>query len=310
MSSFKYLSEISENELKKLIQSIDTVFFDVDGVLTLSTTPIPGAKECVAKLRKLGKRIGFVTNNTFSSVELLMKTLDHCEPKEDEINTPNTVVVSFLKDINFNKDIYLIGSTLLRSMLIEAGFSVVRFEDLNNELKGENYGHLLELIEETVASCKNVGAMVLCFDFNFNHLASQIATSILQHYPDVLLLSGLTDDIGPLTKKFTAVGSKYYIDGIQRWTNRQCIQMAKPGLAFKDVLISKYGITDPSRVLFIGDNLASDIAFAKNGPFKTILVLSGVTSKSDVENPELSDDKKPDYVADSLAELYKRIAQY
>ena len=42
----------------------DTFLFDLDGVLYRGVDPVPGAPETVARLRALGKRIAFVTNNS------------------------------------------------------------------------------------------------------------------------------------------------------------------------------------------------------------------------------------------------------
>ena len=38
---------------------------DLDGVVWLGATPIPGAAEAVGRLRAAGERVAFVTNNSF-----------------------------------------------------------------------------------------------------------------------------------------------------------------------------------------------------------------------------------------------------
>jgi len=47
-----------------LADPYDAVLLDLDGVLYRWPEPIPGASEAVAALRKAGKRIAFVTNNS------------------------------------------------------------------------------------------------------------------------------------------------------------------------------------------------------------------------------------------------------
>ena len=38
---------------------------DLDGVVWLGKTPIPGSAEAIARLRAVGERVAFVTNNSF-----------------------------------------------------------------------------------------------------------------------------------------------------------------------------------------------------------------------------------------------------
>ncbi|XP_076271250.1 uncharacterized protein LOC143203040 [Rhynchophorus ferrugineus] len=305
-----WLSDMSDTDLKHIIDSLELIFFDVDGVLALTTVPIPGAGECVLKLRELNKNIGIVTNNTFSTQKELSTRLAHCGVKEEEISTPNYALLAYLKSINFSKDVYLIGSLLLRDMLTNAGYNVIVSEDIRKEPIGENFTDIVQVITDTLSICKNVGAVVLCFAINFNSQAAQVAATILNHIPDVMLLSGATDDTAPLSAKHFVVFPKYYVDGIERWTNRKCTPMAKPSDALKDLLFSKYNITDPSKVLFVGDSVTSDIAFGRSCQFKTLLVLSGTMKKDHILKGSLPEEQTPDFIASSLDELYQRLKNY
>lgn len=50
-----------------LLDSTDMFIFDCDGVIWKGEIAISGARECILKLRSLGKRIYFVTNNSSKS---------------------------------------------------------------------------------------------------------------------------------------------------------------------------------------------------------------------------------------------------
>lgn len=54
----------SAEEANNLLDAIDYVLTDCDGVLYRSQGPLPGAAEAVSRLREKGKKIIFVTNNS------------------------------------------------------------------------------------------------------------------------------------------------------------------------------------------------------------------------------------------------------
>lgn len=51
------------------------VALDLDGVLWLDAEPIPGAADAVTRLRAAGHRVGFVTNNSYATVEMVESKL-------------------------------------------------------------------------------------------------------------------------------------------------------------------------------------------------------------------------------------------
>ncbi len=59
----------------------------------------------------------------------------------------------------------------------------------------------------------------------------------------------------------------------------------------------------PHQIAMVGDRLSTDIAFAKNNGFVSILVLSGETTLKQYKNQSI----QADFVFPSIAELLKEL---
>lgn len=106
------LSDLPKEEVINWIKSFDNIFFDCDGVIWSLYGPIPGSCEVVNKLKENGKNVFYVTNNSLHTrVELLEKTIKlKLNAVESEIICSAHVFASHLKNLKFDKKVYVIGS--------------------------------------------------------------------------------------------------------------------------------------------------------------------------------------------------------
>lgn len=79
--------------------------------------------------------------------------------------------------------------------------------------------------------------------------------------------------------------------------------LGKPGEALRQLLLQRHAPIPASRVLFVGDSLASDVGFARASGYQTLLVLTGGSSAADVANLPADHAHMPHYICDSLGDL-------
>lgn len=94
----------SAAEISRVLDHVDFVLSDCDGVLYLSKTRIPGTEETIRKLQERGKKVLFVTNNGAISRKTAVAKLNGLgfEATFDQVFTPSFVVAQYLKSKNFD----------------------------------------------------------------------------------------------------------------------------------------------------------------------------------------------------------------
>lgn len=90
--------------------------------------PIPGAIEFVDKLRKLGKKLAFVTNNALNSPHKIYKFLEPFNAELDEIYNPTSSFIDLLKKDGYKKDVFAISSDGAIEVMRTAGLNVIDYE--------------------------------------------------------------------------------------------------------------------------------------------------------------------------------------
>lgn len=121
----------------------------------------------------------------------------------DDITIPTLAVINHLKKINFDKQIYVFGTDLMKKDLTDAGFKVMKSE--MEVIEGS-----VETLVQKVGENKDVGAIVFDVDFNLNYLSIQKALVHLKR-PDVHFIIGSADRLIPFTADTILLGKKLYL---------------------------------------------------------------------------------------------------
>lgn len=301
--SVKNLSDVPKEEQEKFIKSFDQVFLDLDGVVWIFFEPINGAPECVTNLKKLGKQIHYVTNNSMLYESYLLKILNNNNfpGTIDDIVTPIQIVIGYLKTMKFvNEEIFVIGLSPIKEGLKKAGFNVL--PDPPSTIDGT----VEALLAENDVDKRNVKVVILDIDTNLTYIKIQKAFWYLLN-PNCTWIVTLKDKTAPMGPKGPVLGIYHNIECLKDLTGREYTTMAKPSMSCANYVKEKYKVTDPKKVLFIGDSIESDMSTAAIAGFQKLLVLSGSAQLKDVKNWNHPEEHKPDYYVEDLGVLNKII---
>ncbi|KAI3762302.1 hypothetical protein L1987_52727 [Smallanthus sonchifolius] len=280
-----------------LIDSVETFIFDCDGVIWKGDKLIEGVPETLELLRSKGKRLVFVTNNSTKSRKQYGKKFETLglNVNEEEIFASSFAAAAYLQSINFPKDkkIYVIGEEGILIELELAGYSYLGGPEDGGKKIELKPGFLME-------HDKDVGAVVVGFDRYFNYYKVQYGTLCVRENPGCLFLATNRDAVTHLTDAQEWAGGGSMVGALVGSTQREPLVVGKPSTFMMDYLANKFGITK-SQICMVGDRLDTDILFGQNGGCKTLLVLSGVTSLSMLQNPNNS--IQPDFYTNKISDF-------
>ena len=119
-----------------IVDRYDDFLLDMDGVIYLGRQPIPAAVEFIARLRDMGKRVLFLTNNSrYTRVEYRDKLAAMgIEAREEEFFTSSVTTASFQEE-NYDLDgktVYFMGGRGLEEALAGTGLGMLTGEEGRN----------------------------------------------------------------------------------------------------------------------------------------------------------------------------------
>jgi HAD superfamily hydrolase (TIGR01450 family) len=240
-----------------------TWLLDLDGVVWLAERPIVGASDAVARLREAGERVVFATNNSYAR-------LADQESKLERMGIPaaGDVVTSAMAAANLvepGERVLVAGGPGVVEAVDRRGAEPVREGDADAVIVGFHRDFDYERLRLAMTA-------VL-------HGARLIATNDDATYP--------TPD-GPIPGGGSLAAAVAYASGVTATV------AGKPHRPMADLVRAIAG--DEGTV--VGDRPETDGAFAAALGYRFALVLTGVTSASD-----LPVDPEPAIVAASLADL-------
>lgn len=263
--------------MQKNIKDVELFVFDLDGTIYIGDKEIEGSFEAVNKLRAMGKRICFFTNNSSRMHTDYIARLNNLGLRvyADEIYTSGQVTCEYILDNYRGKKIFLLGNERLRSEFELYG---IELSDDNPDVAVIGFDTSLSY-DRLYKFCKYVNAGL-----------PYIAT-----HPDYFCPAEECPmpDIGAM------------IEMIRLTVGRSPdIIMGKPHVTAGRRLALKYNLP-AKKIAMVGDRLYTDVAFGKNCKFVSVLVLSGETDAEMAEKSRIKADYTLDKVKDIIPLLDK-----
>lgn len=269
------------------LSHFDLLIFDMDGVFYQGSEPIEYAAESITKCNKLNKQIAFFTNNSTLTREAYVQKLSSMKIKVhvDQIYTSSIILAKTVsKQFKTKQTIFVIGEDGLLSALC----------DDNHALLNTKYS-LTELIQNDQIRCDLV---VIGLDRNLSYNKMAAATQLINRGAKFYATntdSSLPSEYGLLP------GAGSIVDAIAVATGKKPAKVfGKPSPDGVYQILDDYKIS-PNKAILIGDRLETDILCAKNAGIKSLLVLTGVTTETDILS--IKKDFSPDFILKNLSEL-------
>jgi NagD protein len=243
---------------------------DMDGVLYHGNRLLDGVKEFYEWLVSNGKQFLFLTNSSERSPKELKQKLARMELEVDEKHfyTSALATAHFLRSQCPGGSVYVIGEAGLINALYDAGFTM---NNVNPDyvVMGESRTINYEMIERATLLVRS-GAKLI----------------------------GTNPDLTAPTEAGIIPATRSLISPIEMASGRSAYFLGKPNPLMMRIGMSKLG-TKPEDTCIIGDRMDTDIIAGIESEIDTILVLSGVTTRRQIENYPY----RPRFILESVGDI-------
>ncbi|WP_434531516.1 HAD-IIA family hydrolase (plasmid) [Haloarcula sp. NS06] len=246
---------------------------DLDGTVYRGEELLPGADEGISLLRNGDLDVLFVTNKPIERRDRYCEKLNDLGVpcSSDDLITSATVTADYLSQRHPESVSYVVGEDPLR-----------------DELRAAD----LALTDDPADASVVVASMDREFDY------TTLSDSLAAIDEETLFIATNPDRTCPVSDG-EIPDAAGMIGAIRGVTGHQLDDMmGKPSETIMRTATTRLGV-EPDRCLMIGDRLETDIEMGNRAGMTTVLVLTGVTDPSDVEESPV----QPDHVIDSLGDI-------
>jgi HAD superfamily hydrolase (TIGR01450 family) len=258
---------------RPLVEVYDLVMLDLDGVVYVGDDAVPGAPDHLARVRRSGAHIAFVTNNASrppTAVAEKLSRLGVDAVPADVVTSAQAAAHLLLDRLGEGTAVAVLGAEGLREALREAGL-------------------------EPVAVDAEAGAVVTGYGPDVVwHEVMHVASRIRDGLPWVASNTDLTLP----TPEGAAPGHGALVRLLADFSGVEPVVAGKPAPPLLHETVRRVG---GSRPLMVGDRLDTDIEGGRQAEVDTLLVLTGVTGLGDLVAAEPL--LRPTYLSTDLGGL-------
>jgi HAD superfamily hydrolase (TIGR01450 family) len=255
--------------------------FDLDGTIYLGDELLPGAKRLIIKLRELGKRVIFLSNNPTKDPKMYAEKLGALGLETPASEIVNTVVT--------------MTEWLLREHP-EATVFPISEEPLKNSLSGAG----IRMSEDP----EEIDIVIASYDRTFDYRKLQIAFDAIWCYERAMLVTTNPDRYCPFPGGRGEPDAAAIVAAIEACTGTKCqVNVGKPDPIMLETMIDLIGL-DAKECVMSGDRLYTEIQMAKGAGMPSAIVLTGDMTDRDLAGE--SEENLPDYVLERIDQLVPR----
>jgi 4-nitrophenyl phosphatase len=271
---------------------------DLDGVLYRGLEPVPGIAAVLTTRAARGDDVVYVTNNSMWYREDYVERIARmgAPVSADQIVSSPRATALYLRDHEPSiRHVLTVGASGMDRELEDAGFRVTRAGDVGELIRGggaegTDGGNGWE-------AAGHPDAVVVGLDPKIDYLRLTVATDCIR--AGALFIATNRDPVYP-TERAVRPGAGSIVAAVEAATGVTPVSIGKPEPYLLEEAARAVG-RDAREAIMIGDSLGTDIAAAIAVGARSILMLTGVTTRAAVD--AAPPDRRPTAVAADAAEL-------
>lgn len=267
------------------MQDIAGLIIDMDGVLWHGSKPLPGLEAFFSLLREREMPFVLATNNASLTQQQYLDKLAAMGVvvSADEVLTSSMATATYLREnlAENKRRVFVIGEDGLKQPLTEQGFTLTDLYQVDQPAKG----------------IEGVGADIVVSGLDRTLTWDKLATATLNINAGALFYATNSDTTLP-TEQGEVMGNGGILAALEAVTGIKPTSIGKPEPILYQQALKILG-TNETNTVAIGDRLNTDILGAVNAGMRSIMVLTGVSSKADIETV----DYAPTWVLDDLEQV-------
>jgi HAD superfamily hydrolase (TIGR01450 family) len=257
-----------------LAATYDVALLDLDGVVYVGPNSIPTAAPALATARAIGMRLAFVTNNASrdpAAVAAHLVELGVPAVADEVVTSSQAAATVLVERLGAGATVLVTGSAALRSAVERVGLHIVASSDDRPDAVVQGYSPDLRYAD--------------------------LAEAALAVRSGALWVATNTDSTLPSARGLLP-GNGSLVAMVAVATGRRPVVAGKPQLPMHAEGVRRTGAKNP---LVVGDRLDTDIEGANVADTDSLLVLTGVTSASDLVDAAV--EHRPTFLSADLSGL-------
>ena len=273
------------------LKDIKLAIFDLDGVIYRGQSLVPNADKIIKELNHLSIKIVYNSNNSTITRQMYVDRLKkfNIVSKDTDFYTSASITSAKITKIKKNATIFVVGEVGLREELKSMGHNVIT-DPVNYE---------------------DVDFVIVGLDREFKYTNLAIAQRCILE-GNAQFFATNADTTLPVARGLLP-GAGVMVNALETCTNKKPIKIfGKPETFGIDLILKDFNLS-AKEVCIFGDRLNTDILAGNRAGIKTVAVLTGITSKEEIDNLLIDTNKSnridknliPDLVINSLDEIFQ-----